>query len=249
MSYILNALKQSESQRNLGDVPHIDTAQEPSSPYRPGRRSSWRWAVLGVSLILLLGLGGLWLANRPAPPSAAAPLATPLAMPAEAPLALPAESPSAEPQAPGLAQLQNMAGTRIQLDDQPPPSAQPATAPITLELPVNSGRVAAPSVAAVERERPQAPPIPSRRDAEPDQDIPSGVSHWKMLPAAAQTELRELGINAHVYSSDSSARFIRAKGRSLREGDRLSAALQLQQITRAGIIFSYQDGRYWMRLN
>lgn len=248
MSYILNALKQSESQRNLGDVPHIDSAQEPPGPYRPGRRSAWRWALLGGCLLLSLGLGALWLATRPAPPSAAPPLATPLAMPAELPPALPAAAPSAEPQAPGLAQLQDMAGTRIRLDDQPPP-AQPATAPITLELPVNAGRVAAPPVATVEREPAPAPPIPQRRDAETGQDIPSGVSHWKTLPATVQTELRELGINAHVYSSDSSARFIRAKGRSLREGDKLNEALQLQQITRDGIIFGYQGGRYWMRLN
>ncbi|MNG39973.1 hypothetical protein D3C84_1283450 [compost metagenome] len=61
--------------------------------------------------------------------------------------------------------------------------------------------------------------------------------------------MRELGINAHVYSADSSARFIRAKSRSLHEGDRLTDELQLQQITRDGIIFSYQSGKYWMRLN
>lgn len=245
MSYILNALKQSESQRNLGDVPHIDTAQEPAQPYRPGRRNAWRWALLGGGLLLVLSLGALWLANRPAPtpPSATAPPA----MPTELPLPLAAESPPAEPQAPGLSQLQTMAGTRIQLDDQAPP-AQQATAPITLELPVSAGRVPPPT-AAVEREQQPAPAIPQRRDAEAGQGIPSGVSHWKTLPASMQTQLRELGINALVYSSDSSARFIRAKGRSLREGDKLGDGLPLQQITRDGIIFGYQDGRYWMRLN
>lgn len=252
MSYILNALKQSESQRSLGEIPHIDTAQEQPSPYRPTRRRALHrgWAVLG-GLVPLLAIGWL-LVSRPPP----APVAeSPTPPPAEVPLALPppaASAPAPAPvdsQAPGLAQLQGMAGTQIQLDDQPPPvQAQPA-APVVLELPVAAGRVT-PPVATLSREEPPPPPIPQRGDEQPGPDAQlAGVSHWKGLPSGIQRQVRELGINAHVYSADSSARFIRAKSRSLREGDRLSDELQLQQITRDGIIFSYQGAPYWMRLN
>lgn len=252
MSYILNALKQSESQRSLGEIPHIDTAQEQPSPYRPARRRRWgRGWVLLAGLLLLLGLGGLLLAKRPAP----AVIESPPPPPAEVPLALPAPAASApatapaDSQAPGLSQLQSMAGTRIQLDDQPPPlQAQPA-APVVLELPVAAGRVT-PRVATLPREESPRPPLPQRGAEEPEPDAQlAGVSHWKGLPSAIQRQVRELGINAHVYSADSSARFIRAKSRSLHEGDRLTDELQLQQITRDGIIFTYQNGKYWMRLN
>jgi hypothetical protein len=126
---------------------------------------------------------------------------------------------------------------------------------VQLELPERAGRVAAqpapPSALSASFEAPRVP-IPQRRELE--EGAPQGadlgdVAHWKNLPSAVQRQLRELGINAHVYSTDSKLRFIRASGRSLREGDRLSAELRLQQITRDGMVFTYQDGKYWMRLN
>ncbi|MWV14684.1 GspB domain-containing protein [Pseudomonas sp. L-22-4S-12] len=253
MSYILNALKQSESQRNLGEIPHIDTAQEPTSAYRPApRRGIGRgWAML-AGLLPVLAVGWVMMnrqpepaAEPPAPPAAVAPNPPPPAAVA----AVPAPAAPTDPQAPGLSQLQSMAGTRIQLDDQPPP-ARPA-APVVLELPVAAGRVTPPQ-ASLTRERRAPPPIPQRgaEDAGQGQGAQlNGVSHWKGLPSGIQRQVRELGINAHVYSADSSARFIRAKGRSLHEGDRLTDDLQLQQITSDGIVFTYQGAPYWMRLN
>jgi general secretion pathway protein B len=256
MSYILNALKQSESQRNLGEIPHIDTAQEPSSPYRPARRRGIGigrgWAML-AGLLPVLAVGWVMMNRQPEPPSAPpAPAVVAPSPPPPAPVAaVPAAAPApADPQAPGLSQLQSMAGTRIQLDDQPPP-ARPA-APVVLELPLPAGRVTPPQTALTREHRAPPPPIPQRgaEDAGQGQSAQlNGVSHWKDLPSGIQRQVRELGINAHVYSADSRARFIRAKGRSLREGDRLTDELQLQQITSDGIVFIYQGAPYWMRLN
>ena len=43
MSYILNALKQSENQRSRGDIPHVDTQQEiAGTGYRPTAASTRR---------------------------------------------------------------------------------------------------------------------------------------------------------------------------------------------------------------
>ena len=156
-------------------------------------------------------------------------------------------------QVPGLQQLQDVAGLRVQLEEPSPPLSEPA--PVQLQLPERVGRVAAqpapPPALTASIEAPRVP-IPQRREL--DESVPQGaelgdVAHWKNLPSAVQRQLRELGINAHVYSADSNLRFIRASGRSLREGDRLSAELRLQQITRDGMVFTYQDGKYWMRLN
>ncbi|VXB08976.1 conserved hypothetical protein [Pseudomonas sp. 8AS] len=253
MSYILNALKQSESQRNLGEIPHIDTAQEPSSPYRPPRRRGIGrgWAML-AGLLPVLAVGWVMMNRQPAPP--AEPPAPPVAIaPSQAApaavVAAPAPAAPSDPQAPGLSQLQSMAGTRIQLDDQPP--ARPA-APVVLELPLPAGRVTPPQASLPRERQAPPPPIPQRgaEDAGQGQGAQlNGVSHWKGLPSGIQRQVRELGINAHVYSADSSARFIRAKGRSLHEGDRLTDELQLQQITSDGIVFTYQGAPYWMRLN
>lgn len=253
MSYILNALKQSESQRNLGEIPHIDTAQEPTSPYRPPRRRGIGrgWAML-AGLLPVLAVGWVMMNRQPAPPAEPPPAPPAAVAPSPPPAAAVAPVPAAptDPQAPGLSQLQSLAGTRIQLDDQPPP-ARPA-APVVLELPLPAGRVTPPQASLTREHRAPPAPIPQRgaEDAGQGQGAQlNGVSHWKGLPSGIQRQVRELGINAHVYSADSRARFIRAKGRSLHEGDRLTDELQLQQITSDGIVFTYQGAPYWMRLN
>lgn len=264
MSYILNALKQSESQRSRGDIPHVDTLQDiAGSGYRPTPgRSLWRWWALLASAALLLLLAWLLAGRLDVPPETALPASA--AVTPAAPLVAPADNPSAPPaalqapasmaapaQAPGLEHLQDASGLRVQLDD-----VEPARAPVVLELPVPAGRLAVPapggvtSLAAAPSRTPAE--IPQRRDA--DEAVPADprlrdVAHWKGLPSGVQRQLRELGINAHVYSSDATARFIRAGGRTLREGDRLNAELRLQFITRDGIVVGYQERKYWMRLN
>ncbi len=262
MSYILNALKQSENQRGRGDIPHIDTPQELASSYRPVvAQRLWRWWALlvSVALLMLLGwvvAGKLWLAEDAAPVPVEASVATAAPPPVDVPVEAAVETellagPVPEARVPGLQQLQDAAGLRVQLDDDEP--AVSALPPVQLQLPERAGRVpAAPAPAlAAAHEAPRAV-IPQRRELDdtPPQGADLGdVAHWKNLPGAVQRQLRELGINAHVYSTDSNLRFIRASGRSLREGDRLSAELRLQQITRDGMVFTYQDGKYWMRLN
>lgn len=261
MSYILNALKQSESQRSRGDIPHVDTLQDiDGSGYRPTPgRSLWHWWALLASAALLLLLAWVVAGRLSAPAEPALPASA-----AEIPAAAPADTPSAPPEplnapvsmaaparAPGLEHLQDASGLRVQLDE-----VEPARAPVVLELPVPAGRVAAaapslPSSLAVAPQRMPAE-IPQRRDdaeAVPADPRLRDVAHWKGLPSAVQRQVRELGINAHVYSSDASARFIRAGGRTLREGDRLNAELRLQFITRDGIVLAYQERKYWMRLN
>ena len=128
MSYILNALKNSENQRNRGEIPHIDSQPEFVRVLsgRFGERA-WKWAALLAVTALLLSLG--WarfggdisepLPVKPPPAELAVPtplpvkpppaeLAVPAPLPAKPPLAelaapapapqLPTVSPVVEPQ-------------------------------------------------------------------------------------------------------------------------------------------------------
>ena len=272
MSYILNALKNSENQRNRGEIPHIDSQPEfvKALSGRFGERA-WKWAALLAVTALLLSLG--WarfggdksvisepLPAKPAP----AELAVPAPLPAKPPLAelaAPAPAPQlptvptvVEPQerAPGLPALQDMAGVRIRLEEGAMPgvgaaSTKPSTVPpsprVVLEMPVSAG--------VIPRETVPQPPLPGARATSetPPAEVLSGVSHWKTLPADIQKQLREMTFTAHIYSSNPSARFVRVSGRTLHEGEQLSTELQLQQITRDGIVFTYRGGRFWIGMN
>lgn len=60
MSYILDAIKKSDQQRDLGTAPSVHTLHEPPMIEEPSRRPGWLY---GLAAILLLNAGGLgwWL--------------------------------------------------------------------------------------------------------------------------------------------------------------------------------------------
>jgi general secretion pathway protein B len=269
MSYILNALKNSENQRNRGEIPHIDSQPEFVKVLsgRFGERA-WKWAALLAVTALLLSLG--WarfgadksVISEPLPAKPPlAELAVPAPVPAKPPLAAPAPvpqlptvSPVVEPQerAPGLPALQDMAGVRIRLEEgampgagaaSTTPSAVPPSPRVVLEMPVSGG--------VIPRETVPQPPSPGARATSeaPPAEVLSGVSHWKTLPGDIQKQLREMAFTAHIYSPNPSARFVRVSGRTLHEGEQLSSEMQLKQITRDGIVFTYRGGKFWFGMN
>jgi general secretion pathway protein B len=262
MSYILNALKHSESQRNRGEIPHIDSQPEFGKlQSRKWTDQLWKWLALAALLTLLLSLAWMRFAAAPSvvpeTPAASAPIAEPVTLQPVPQDATPLVLPEPSAQAPGLPALQDMAGVRIRLDDAVAPSAQAPSTPIpgvrespqvVLDMPVSRGIVSpAPAPASVQPWSARPEP-PEARETAPEEGL-SGVNHWKTLPADMQKQMREMAFTAHIYSSDPAARFIRVSGRTLREGDLLSAQLKLQQIARDGIVFSYNGDKFWYGFN
>jgi len=135
MSYILDALRRADAERQQGGVPGLHT---PASPQPAAPMAPKPWLLWGGAALLLLGLGAVlaWWWARPAPvvvavvaaPAtvvnpAANPTASPSAAPAAAPAAVPAPLPlpivvSAAPAAP---------------TPTPPPAAVPATVAATVQ--------------------------------------------------------------------------------------------------------------------
>ncbi|MDA7086950.1 general secretion pathway protein GspB [Pseudomonas sp. SA3-5] len=257
MSYILNALKHSESQRNRGEIPHIDSQPEFGKVQsRKWTDHLWKWLALAALVALLLslawGLFGAAPSNVPATPAASAAAVEPATLQPASPDVIPLALPEPREQAPGLPALQGMAGVRIRLDDEAEPGAAGASGMresprVVLDMPVSRGVAAPPTPSraapAVVREA-----LPVRAEAPPE-EVLSGVNHWKTLPADVQRQIREMAFSAHIYSSDPAARFIRVSGRTLREGDQLGAQLKLLQIARDGIVFSYNGDKFWFGFN
>lgn len=139
MSYILDALRRAESERERGQVPGVHTQPAPSEAQagEVQRKRVWLLLAAAAALVLLLlgALAARWL--TPSPAITAAPLAAPVAVPRAAP-PLPA---------PELVRLPPPAA-----DSVPPP--RPAAAPASKPNPM------VPALASLpEALRRQLPPI------------------------------------------------------------------------------------------
>jgi len=96
MSYILDAIKKSDQQRDLGTTPDVNTTHEPP-PIEPNQRPAWLYA-LAIVLLLNAGALGWWLwADKTGKPAIAT-------VPAEKPAVATQASPTSQPQAPQQAQ-------------------------------------------------------------------------------------------------------------------------------------------------
>jgi len=111
MSYILDALRRAEAERDRGAVPGLHSQPTPgSAPAAPSAAPAGPWIAAGVGGALLL-LGGLawWLASpapapvpvpvtaAPAPPSAPAPAPAPTPAPPPVVVIMPAPAPAPAP--------------------------------------------------------------------------------------------------------------------------------------------------------
>lgn len=270
MSYILEALKHAQERRSQGPVPGLSSQSQPGAA-RPGEERFWRrLALLALALLLgalvlpgwqrLLGEGDA--AARAVPVEIAKPgpldaaldaggsAAAPETVAADTPVPRPEAVPAAD-DASTQAALQSMQGVRVELDEGE------AAVPIQ-RLPVarEVGRVPAggtlPRVAdAVPVTAPSSAALPPRAEEVSEAGMPGEfgpLEHWRQLPGSLQQQLREQPISAHVYAGDPQLRFIRSGGRTLREGDALTAELRVLHITRSGVILGYRNGKYWLRL-
>ncbi len=196
-------------------------------------------------------------AASPEPSATLAPAVPALALAAEAAQAAEvATLAELTPDSTTLRALQSMAGVRVELGAESGAALPTPVAPIQrLPAAQEVGRVplAGPVAATRLPERPAVLPEnpPRRVEAEEESGMPGDfgpLEHWRQLPGSLQQQLREQPISAHVYASDPLLRFVRHGGRTLREGDALSAELRVLHITRSGVILGYRNGKYWLRL-
>ncbi len=134
MSYILEALKKSQQQRELGQVPTLDASAMFSEDKAPAEAT--HWGLLAVGLAALAVVIALYAALRTPSPVAVSPPALQTAESATAPAVAPAPPRVAEPTPAGGADWRDAAPARVSEDAtaasaspliEPPP--QPAARP------------------------------------------------------------------------------------------------------------------------
>ena len=240
MSYILDALRKSDQQRQRGTAPTLLTAQATQvAPKQPAfSLNGWLAAVLVVAGIVI-GWLRPWQTEPPAPatepravqslaphPAVLAPHSVASdttgksepeqparAAPYTAQPALASESAAREPEPTAVARSQ----THATLPDAATGIPQEAAAPAP-GSPVGTGQAEA-----------------GREDK---------VVSLSELPASIRQEIPSISISFHVYSSNPEARRVMINNELLRQGESLSTGLGVEQITPDGVVISYKGYRF-----
>lgn len=231
MSYILDALKKSEKERQRGAVPNLMTPHD-NLPQRPKKRLLWPYVLIAV-LLLNAGLL-LWFFSHKAkkPDIAIQPTAAKAFRPAE-----PAK---------------NAAPNAVQVGDNPIPQ----TATVVRK---NQSVQPQPQDAAQKNAHSLAPAAPKQTQKVNTSDIQSSAGtiaateqktlRLSELPSAIRQNLPPFNISVHLYAGDPASRKVRINGQMLQEGEDLSPGVKLEKITPDGAIFSYQKYRFQIELN
>ncbi|MBV8465474.1 MAG: general secretion pathway protein GspB [Burkholderiales bacterium] len=223
MSYILDALKKAERERQRGAVPTISV--DLAEPL-PAKRTPYGLYIGLAAGLLVLGvaIGAYRPLGRAAASASSATAVTPAAAPRPAPalvLERPAVRAITRPVAPAVEKQ----------------VVQPAT-PTTAQQ--QSASVALP-VAGPARAVPAATASPEAKSVEPVESQPWALAD---LPLNLQQEIPAMNVMFHAYSSDPAQRLVEVNGKPMHEGDSLSAGLKLEKITQDGMVFSYKGYRF-----
>jgi len=245
MSYILEALRKSDKQRQRGTAPTLLTAQ---ATVAAPRQPAVLWYVLLGGALVGAGIVVGWL--RPWQPEQPAPATAPVA--AAKP---PASSPRQTAPAP-LPVSPEIAGKPEQ--EQPP--AQKSTS-AARPAPVPTGAVIKQDLPAPARtEMQRAPPkavaaVPKQAATPKSASVNTGAAQepsvvtMAELPLPIQQEIPGMSIAVHAYSSQPRDRLVSINDRLLREGMSVAPGLTLEQITPDGMIFSYKGYRFSRRVH
>lgn len=219
MSYILDALRKSETERRQGKVP--DLGQQVQLIHRPKKRRSS--PVVWVALALLVNAGVLAVVFWPEPQT-------------ELPVANAAPTADAE-----LEKLAKPETTKVLVEEptptvaKAPPETETTVAPQTKPIPETV------------RERPTII-TPSVRQERLGQALPQNgtrasagarVPHLVELPLSFQKSIPDLMFNSHIYSTDPYASRVMINGHYLRRGESF-AGITVEEINENGVVLSKQ---------
>lgn len=246
MSYILDALRKSDQQRQRGVPPTLLAPQ--AAAVMPRRSVSMSHVLLAA---VLVGAGIVIGALRPWQSEQRAPATEPAAMrPLES---SPRPSPEPVPVRPQMAREseQDVPAQKSALAARSAPApAAGATGPqvpaVANKPGTRAGTLNAPREAVTAVSREAAKPVPEKPDgAGPGDAAPEQkVMAFAELPVSIQQEMPKMSISVHAYSREPKDRLIGINDRVLREGEHVAPGLMLEQITPDGVIMSYKGYRF-----
>ena len=247
MSFILDALKKSESDRQRQSGPALFEVR-----VAPPRTRLPLWAI-AIALLLVFNLGVvLWMLLRHQAHGNAAPPAVTTGAPAAGAALAGAASPALAPAAGATP-----AATRSAAATPAPAVAVSAAAPAAGSAPPLANNASAQTGPAAGA--PSAPPAESVNPADyaPAEEPPttglgshvrrataSGVPLYQDLTSTPGTQLPQLRLDLHVFAGRPEDRFIMVNMHKLREGDTLPEGVRVDSITPEGAVMTYNGTKF-----
>lgn len=238
MSYILDALRKADAERERGTVPGIHAqpifAGAPASAAARSGVPAWAW--IGAAL-LVLGLAALaawaWLGNGSTPAAVARGAAPPPVV--------------AAPPAPAAAPVTAL--VPVSPAPAPAPAPAPTTAPVA-SVPSAAPVARKPAVATAAPKPVLAEPRPAPTPASPasakagDSYDENRVYALKELPDDIRSQLPAVNVGGSMYSVKKADRILIINGQVLHEGDAVAPGLMLEQIRLKAAVLAFKGYRY-----
>jgi general secretion pathway protein B len=260
VSYILDALRKSEQQRQLGVAPRLLTVHATSDPDAPP--AFLKYGLLAVALIgagVAIGWWHPWQQERLPSATASAPARMPEATPRDPmpvlqpvlpevasgpetpmPVQKAAMRPIAVPEVAPLEPDTQLPAPAPPQTRKPPPAA--AVLPKQAATPVREAALARAPAPAVAVEAPIALLQGKSAAAAPaDPAQQQKLLVMAELPPAIRQEIPAMSIPVHSYSDAPQERIVGINDQLLREGEYLAPGLKLERIAPDGVVFSYKN--------
>jgi general secretion pathway protein B len=273
MSYILEALKKAQAERQLGSAPTIH-APAPIQ-HRPAGSAANRGPLLigvGVAALALAVAGAvMWRQQGAAPAQVVAATSVPVAAPiaAVAPVPSPVAAPTpvaaaapAQAVPPAPAPAAQIAPARAPAAAPQPPvtaapapvqtvPAPPAPSPVKTRAAKVSPREAAPRVA-----NPAAAPLPVRTPPIPEPAmaqaptvlagpaVEDNIRTLRELPELIQREVPKVTFGGYIYSPNPADRLLLIDKMLRREGEEVAPGLVVERLLPKAAVMNYRGNRY-----
>lgn len=262
MSFILDALRKAERDRNLGQAPRMEDvalAQERGTPDDAGQSRRWLRIAGLLLLMLIAALLVILLLRKPSQPAviAAAPAGVvnaTLRGPAhiEAPILAPTAAEPEDSAPPALDEDANISS----LDDltqTPKASVEP---PQEANVVRERDFIARPATADANSDMdnivvPQ-PITPRSTNSTPSQSTlaaltaaatSANATPLSDMPPAYRSDFPALSVEVHVWDSQPTKRFVLVNGKRYSEGDTLAQGPRLAEIAQEGLVLEYRGSR------
>lgn len=214
MSYILDALKKADAERERAAVPGLHTEATPLADDALPKTLSVTTLAVGVAALALAALGVMgWQLWQHAAPPAPAPVPAPPSSPPPMMMTPPMQPPASQPMsAPSQAQ----------------PSPPPATDSVKQSPP----------------QQPAASRPPSTPKSTTPATTGTPILRLNELPEEVRRTLPNMVFGGAMYSDVPSKRMLIINGGVFHEGDQPMSGLSLDEIRLKSAVFSYQGQRF-----